>query len=126
AIIILYRRTGEADGRATPKSPRVRRPGEDHFADGCWRVPSKSGSGWYTVILDDRDAACDCADFDLRGNPKALDAVLADIDLQAGSGSYYDGRLREGAWPWSVEGERPSLTPFRVEWRKDNGKQQEG
>jgi len=33
------------------------------FKDGCYRVPSQSGGGAYTVILDERDAACDCPDF---------------------------------------------------------------
>src|SRR5262245_7486604 len=37
------------------------------FKDGCYRVPSQSGGGAYTVILDERDAACDCPDFELRG-----------------------------------------------------------
>jgi SWIM zinc finger len=37
------------------------------FADGCYTVPSQSGNGTYTVILDERDAVCDCPDFELRG-----------------------------------------------------------
>jgi Transposase DDE domain/SWIM zinc finger len=37
------------------------------FADGCYAVPSQSGNGTYTVILDERDALCDCPDFELRG-----------------------------------------------------------
>ncbi len=37
------------------------------FADGCYLVPSQQGGKVYTVILDERDAACDCADFELRG-----------------------------------------------------------
>jgi hypothetical protein len=39
------------------------------FADGCYTVPSQSGNGSYTVILDDADAACDCPDFELRAKP---------------------------------------------------------
>jgi transposase len=39
------------------------------FANGCYTVPSQSGHGSYTVILDDRDALCDCPDFELRGEP---------------------------------------------------------
>jgi len=39
------------------------------FKDGCYYVPSQSGNGTYTVILDDRDAVCDCPDFELRGKP---------------------------------------------------------
>ncbi len=40
------------------------------FADGCYTVPSQSGSGSYTIILDDSgDAACDCPDFETRGKP---------------------------------------------------------
>src|SRR5581483_3771296 len=37
------------------------------FADGCYTVPSQSGNGTYTVILDDSGALCDCPDFELRG-----------------------------------------------------------
>src|SRR5436305_4384400 len=44
-------------------------------ADGCYTVPSQSGNGSYTVILDERDAACDCPDFELRG--KACKHVMA-------------------------------------------------
>jgi hypothetical protein len=36
------------------------------FAEGCWTVPSQSGNGAYTVILDEQDAVCDCPDFELR------------------------------------------------------------
>jgi hypothetical protein len=36
------------------------------FTDGCYRVPSQSGNGTYTVILDEQDSACDCPDFELR------------------------------------------------------------
>jgi hypothetical protein len=39
------------------------------FKDGCYTVPSQSGNGSYTVILDDNDAACDCPDFELRDKP---------------------------------------------------------
>lgn len=39
------------------------------FADGCYSVPSQSGHGTYTVILDERESLCDCPDFDLRGEP---------------------------------------------------------
>jgi transposase len=39
------------------------------FKDGCYTVPSQSGNGSYTVILDDRDAVCDCPDFELRDKP---------------------------------------------------------
>jgi transposase len=39
------------------------------FANGCYTVPSQSGNGTYTVILDESDAACDCPDFELRGKP---------------------------------------------------------
>jgi Transposase DDE domain/SWIM zinc finger len=39
------------------------------FVDGCYCVPSQSSGGRYTVLLEDADAACDCADFDLRGKP---------------------------------------------------------
>jgi transposase len=38
------------------------------FADGCYTVPSQSGNGSYTVILDDGYAVCDCPDFELRGD----------------------------------------------------------
>ncbi len=37
------------------------------FVDGCFLVPSQSRGGCYTVLLDERDAACDCTDFELRG-----------------------------------------------------------
>lgn len=37
------------------------------YADGCYYVPSQSTGGTYTVILDERDAVCDCPDFELRG-----------------------------------------------------------
>jgi hypothetical protein len=36
------------------------------FADGCWFVPSQSGNGRYTVIIDGSGAACDCPDFEVR------------------------------------------------------------
>lgn len=39
------------------------------FASGCYTVPSQSGNGQYTVILDDRESLCDCPDFELRGEP---------------------------------------------------------
>jgi transposase len=39
------------------------------FADGCWSVPSQSGNGWYTVIVEEYGAICDCPDFELRGEP---------------------------------------------------------
>jgi transposase len=39
------------------------------FADGCYHVPSQSGNGSYTVVLDEKDALCDCPDFELRGKP---------------------------------------------------------
>jgi Transposase DDE domain/SWIM zinc finger len=39
------------------------------FANGCYTVPSQSGSGSYTVILDNDDAVCDCPDFELRDKP---------------------------------------------------------
>jgi transposase len=45
------------------------------FKDGCYTVPSQSGNGSYTVILDDSGALCDCPDFELRGrhdNPKKV------------------------------------------------------
>jgi hypothetical protein len=42
------------------------------FADGCYTVPSQSGSGKYTVILDERESLCDCPDFELRGEPGKL------------------------------------------------------
>lgn len=45
------------------------------FSEGCYTVPSQSGRGSYTVILDDRDAACDCPDFELRG--KACKHIMA-------------------------------------------------
>jgi hypothetical protein len=37
------------------------------FANGCYTVPSMSGNGSYTVILDEREALCACPDFELRG-----------------------------------------------------------
>jgi transposase len=37
--------------------------------DGCYTVPSQSGNGSYTVILDESGALCDCPDFELRGQP---------------------------------------------------------
>jgi transposase len=38
------------------------------FANGCYTVPSQSGKGSYTVILEGEDGAlCDCPDFELRG-----------------------------------------------------------
>jgi transposase len=37
--------------------------------DGCYTVPSQSGNGSYTVILDESGALCDCPDFELRGDP---------------------------------------------------------
>ena len=39
------------------------------FEDGCYSVPSQSGHGAYTVILDKDGVLCDCPDFDLRGEP---------------------------------------------------------
>jgi transposase len=39
------------------------------FTNGCYSVPSQSNSGRYTVILDNREALCDCPDFELRGEP---------------------------------------------------------
>jgi Transposase DDE domain/SWIM zinc finger len=39
------------------------------LVDGCYLVPSQTGNRLYTVILDKRDAACDCPDFDLRDKP---------------------------------------------------------
>ncbi|HJT77004.1 MAG TPA: transposase [Gemmataceae bacterium] len=42
------------------------------FADGCWSVPSQSGAGRYTVIVEDGAALCDCPDFELRGEPGKL------------------------------------------------------
>ena len=39
------------------------------FKEGCYHVPSQSGNGSYTVILDENDAACDYPDFELRGKP---------------------------------------------------------
>jgi len=54
------------------------------FADGCWSVPSQSGNGSYTVILDEGDAACDCPDFELRAKPcKHIMAVRLFIQRQA-------------------------------------------
>jgi transposase len=49
------------------------------FANGCYTVPSQSGSGSYTVILEGEDGAlCDCPDFELRGKPgKPCKHVLA-------------------------------------------------
>src|SRR5436190_17168035 len=43
--------------------------------DGCYTVSSQSGNGTYTVILDERDAVCDCPDFELRG--KACKHIMA-------------------------------------------------
>ena len=45
------------------------------FANGFYSVPSQSGGHAHTVIIDDHDAACDCADFELRG--KACKHILA-------------------------------------------------
>ena len=45
------------------------------FADGCYSVPSQSGRGSYTVILDKRDSVCDCPDFELR--EKACKHIMA-------------------------------------------------
>src|SRR5581483_10282998 len=39
------------------------------FRDGCYQVPSQSGGGTYTVVLEETDALCDCPDFELRGKP---------------------------------------------------------
>jgi transposase len=39
------------------------------FKDGCYLVPSQSSSGYYTVIVDEREAVCDCPDFELRDKP---------------------------------------------------------
>lgn len=39
------------------------------FKDGCYLVPSQSGSGYRTVILDERDAICDCPNWELREKP---------------------------------------------------------
>jgi transposase len=39
------------------------------LVDGCYRVPSQSGNGTYTVLLDGTGALCDCPDFELRGGP---------------------------------------------------------
>lgn len=58
-----------------------------NFADGCYSVPSQSSGGTYTVILDERDAVCDCPDFELRGQPgkpcKHIMAVRLWRDRQA-------------------------------------------
>lgn len=44
--------------------------------NGIWRVPSQSGSGFYYVIIDDKEAICDCPDFELRDKPcKHIKAV---------------------------------------------------
>src|SRR5262245_6023748 len=43
--------------------------------DGIWHVPSQSGNGWYKVIVDDRDAACECPDHELTG--KACKHIMA-------------------------------------------------
>src|SRR5947209_18039644 len=57
------------------------------FADGCYFVPSQSGNGSYTVVLDERDAACECPDFELRGGSskpcKHIMAVRLFRDRQA-------------------------------------------
>ncbi len=45
------------------------------FKDGCYSVPSQSGRGTYTVILDERDSVCDCPDFELR--EKACKHIMA-------------------------------------------------
>jgi SWIM zinc finger len=37
--------------------------------DGIWHVPSQSGNGWYKVLVDGREALCDCPDFELRAQP---------------------------------------------------------
>jgi hypothetical protein len=37
------------------------------FRDGVWTVPSQSGNGSYSVIVDGDEALCECADFGLRG-----------------------------------------------------------
>jgi len=39
------------------------------FEHGCYYVPSQSGGGTYTVILDEDGELCDCQDFELRGEP---------------------------------------------------------
>lgn len=37
--------------------------------DGFWHVPSQSGQSWYKVLLDEREAVCECPDHELTGKP---------------------------------------------------------
>jgi transposase len=54
------------------------------FKDGCYTVPSQSGNGIYTVLLEGTDSLCDCPDFELRGKPcKHILGVKLYVDRQA-------------------------------------------
>jgi hypothetical protein len=37
--------------------------------DGFYHVPSQSHGGWYKVLLEGREALCECPDFELRDAP---------------------------------------------------------
>jgi SWIM zinc finger len=54
------------------------------YRDDCYYVPSQSGNGTYTVILDGTGSLCDCPDFELRGRPcKHILGVKLYVDRQA-------------------------------------------
>ncbi len=57
-------------GRQKTESPRTRRPGTGlNSKMAAIPFPRRAERGTYTVILDDRDAVCDCPDFELRDKP---------------------------------------------------------
>ncbi len=53
------------------------------FENGRYTVPSQSGNGSYTVVLDREFSTCDCPDFELRSKPcKHLLAVRLYVQKQ--------------------------------------------
>jgi hypothetical protein len=64
--------------------------------DGVWHVPSQSGAGWYKVIVDDRDAVCECPDHELTG--KACKHIMA-------------VRLVVSREVWGTKPKKPSTEP---------------
>jgi hypothetical protein len=85
------------------------------FADGCYTVPSQSGNGSYTVILDDADEACDCPDFELRAKPcKHIMAVRLYVSREQRGVEQDDTKERP-----SPKVKRPT---YRQEWLTYNAR----
>jgi transposase len=84
--------------------------------NGYYTVPSQSGGGSYTVVIDDRDALCDCPDFELRN--KACKHIMA-------------VRLLESRQLRDVEQDTESVTPspkvkrptYKQDWPNYNAAQ---